>query len=162
REAVLHKHHLAHEEVFERETERLVSIWFLFERQFYVTADRESTRVERATIRGFHNSRTTTSDHCKTLGGEESARFLRGVVVRIVGFGACGAEDGDAAAQRGQLVEALDKLAHDAKDAPWICVGKLVRTRTLEQLFVLCRSGNRPACAFFVLFHLDAHDVVAA
>src|SRR6185369_10774666 len=96
RSAVLHKHHLADEEVFERETESLVSVWFLLERQLDVAADRKPTCVERAAICGFHNSWTTTSDHCKTLCGEKSAGFLRGLVIRIVGFGTCGAEDRDA------------------------------------------------------------------
>src|SRR5690349_13812015 len=70
REAVLHKHHLAHEEVFERETESLIGVGLLFEWQLYVAADREPARFERAAVRGFHDARSTAGNDCESLGGE--------------------------------------------------------------------------------------------
>jgi hypothetical protein len=50
------------------------------------------------------------------------------------------AEDRDAATQRREFIEAFDKLTHDPEHAPRIGMRKLVGTRALEQLLVLCRS----------------------
>src|SRR5689334_16251563 len=126
REAVLHEHHLADEEIFERETQRLICVWSLFEGKLDVASDRESACFEGAAVRGFHYARAASRDDGEALFGEQRGGFLGGFVIGIVGPGSRRTEDRDAAAQRGQLVEAFDKLAHDAKDAPWIGVSKLV------------------------------------
>jgi hypothetical protein len=68
------------------------------------------------------------------------AGFLCGAIIRIVRAGARRAEDRDAATQRREFIEAFDKLTHDPEHAPRIGMRKLVGTRALEQLLVLCRS----------------------
>src|SRR5205807_3396035 len=52
----------------------------------------------------------------------------------------CRTEDRDAVRDMRQVFKALDKLAHDAKNAPGIGVEKFIGARRLEQLLILCAA----------------------
>src|SRR6476646_10610910 len=84
-ETVFNEHHLAHEEVFELQTARLIRIGPLFERQLDVAADRNTAGFKRASIRGFHDSWSTAGDHRITFARKQRRRFLGRYVIGIRG-----------------------------------------------------------------------------
>ncbi len=89
-------------------------------------------------VGGFHDARPSARDHGEACFGQEATGLHGGIVHRIVGRGARGAEDGDAATDRCECIHTLDEFRGDAHHAPRIRLGVILlgRSRRLQELLV--------------------------
>jgi hypothetical protein len=110
-------------------------------RKFDVAPDRSAPGFESAAIGGFHDSRSASGNNGISGLSQKGSRFLCGLIFRVVGFSPRGAEDGDAVRDMRQILETLNKLAHDPKHAPGVRMKKLISSWRLEQSLVLRAAG---------------------
>src|SRR5258708_882542 len=120
---VLDEHRLPDEEVPEVHERVDVRIGTLLERKLDVAADRSSAPFLGALVGGLHDAGACPGNDGESGLGEELCGLLGREILGIVGGRAGGAEDGDAALDLGEVVEALDELTHNAQHAPGVRAG---------------------------------------
>ena len=134
--AVLHEHHLAHEEVAEVDTERHVLVHPGLEGQLDAEPHRDAVGFVSALVGGLHHPGSAPGDDAEPGLDEFAGQFLGRGVDRIVRFGPGRTEDRDRRAEFGELAEALDELGLDPHDAPRVLVNPCHISAGREQALI--------------------------
>lgn len=110
--------HFAGEEVAEAQGDVLVWVAVLFKRQFDVQAHAGGVASEGAFVGGFHDAWAAAADDGKAGVGQLTCDVFGQLVVGVIGFGACAAENGHGGANCGQFLGGLNELCHNAQNMP--------------------------------------------
>ena len=118
--AVLHEHHLAHEEIvkFEAGIRADIGVVVLLVGQPHVEAHRYASGLVRAFVSGLHDARSASSDDTVPTLYQLSAYFRGQLVIGIIDILTGGSKNADARSYALQASKAFHELGHDLKDGP--------------------------------------------
>jgi hypothetical protein len=114
-----------------------IGIRALLEGKLDVAADRPASPEPRSLVAGFHDAGAGAGDDVESRHGQQARCLHCRVVMGIVGTDSRRTENRDRFLDRGQRVEPVDELAHDAHHAPRVGSREIdSRTRLLQDFFV--------------------------
>ena len=123
-DAVFDEANFAGKKIMKMDRDVRVAIALLFVRQFDVQADGFAPRLGRAAIGRFHDARSAAGDDPQIIFRQAFANLHRHFVIRIGWARARRAENGHGRSGVGEDLKRIDKLRHDAKNAPGIFPNK--------------------------------------
>ena len=130
---VFYETNFAREKIMEVDRDVGKFIAVLFVRQFDVQSDGFATRVRRAFVRRFHDTRSAAGDHSEFVFGKTFGDLQRGVVIRIVHRRARGTKNRHRRSDLRHGLKGIDEFRHDAEDAPGVF---------FDETVVVAHGGN--------------------